>query len=378
MKQRQTALSAALACSLLLAACSGGSTGTTAVPQAPISPQGMTATAKFVVSIPHASIAQAGTRRPKYITAAVKGIDFSVTSNAATGTPAPPAYRGYVFYPLTPQSTYCTNGTTALTCTLAVQAWPGSDLITVNTYDQANPSTPGSNNGPSHVVSTGYVTATIAPQQSNQINITTQGVVSHVQVSLDNPYPTGALTQPLHVMATDADDNVIIGAYDMPLSVTDSDTSGATSLSTAAIADSSVVPQVTYTGAAASPATFSVQSTSPVSVQNSYSGSAAAGSVVLVANGMGITASPSSLYFAHPNSAAQSITLGGPGTVAPYFANTVSDGKNDPTCIGIVSVSVTSPIVTVTPVGAGTCWLKIYDSTTPTALSAGFPITVSP
>lgn len=378
MKQRQTALSAAIACSLLLAACSGGSTGTTAVPHTPASTQSTTATAKFVVSIPHASTAQAGTRRPKYITPAVQGIDFSVTSDTTSATAAPPTYRGYVFYPLTPQSTYCTNSTSALTCTLAVQAMPGSDLITVNTYDQSNPSTPGSNSGPTHIVSTGYVTATIAPLQSNQINITTQGVVSHVQISLDSPYPTGALTQPVHVTAADADDYIIIGSYDMPLSLTDSDTSGATSLSTAAIGDSSVVPQLTYTGAALATATLTVQSTSPLSPQNSYSNSAATASAALVPNGFGITASPSSMYFAHANSAAQSVTLGGPGTVAPYFANTVSDGKSDPTCIGIVSVSVTSPIVTVTPVGAGTCWLKIYDSTTPTALSAGFPITVSP
>jgi len=377
MKQRHMALSAALACSLLLAACSGGSTGT-AVPHAPTSPQGMTASAKFVVSIPHASTAQAGTRRPKYLTPAVKGIDFSVTSNVTSGTPAPPTYRGYVFYPLTPQSTYCTNGATALTCTLAVQAWPGSDLITVNTYDNSNPSTPGGNYGPSHIVSTGYVTATIAPLQSNQINITTQGVVTNVQVSLDNPYPTGAITQPVHVTATDADNYIIIGSYDMPLSLADSDTTGATSLSTATLGDSSVVPQLTYTGAALPSATLTVQTTSPNSPLNSYSYSAATASVALVPNGAGITASPSSLYFAHPNSAAQSVTLGGPGTVAPYGANTLSDTKNDPSCNGIVTVSVTSPIVTVTPVAAGTCWLKISDSQTPTAFSAGFPITVSP
>ena len=121
----------------VLAACGGGG-GSSAIgtlPSAGSGQPGLTGSATFVVSIPKNG-PKAGARHAKYLTPSVQGIDFNVAPNVPNGaTPAPPNGRGYVFYALTPQSTYCnTSNPSALVCTLQVQAYPGSDLFTVNTY----------------------------------------------------------------------------------------------------------------------------------------------------------------------------------------------------------------------------------------------------
>jgi hypothetical protein len=216
------------------AACSGGSAGVTPSPSA-ASPSGTSGNAVFIVKIPNpSSSSSTGDKRPAYLTPQVKGIDFSVSSSDGSL----PSNRGYAFFALTPQSTYCTNGPSALTCTLSVQAYPGSDSFAVTTYDQSNPTTLNPNNGQSHVISVGYVVATIGSGVTNAISITTSGVVSKLLIGLDNPLPpTGApLTQAVHVAAFDADYNTIVGPFDQPVSLTDSDTTGVTTLSQSSIA----------------------------------------------------------------------------------------------------------------------------------------------
>ncbi|HEY8322738.1 MAG TPA: hypothetical protein VIG46_13190, partial [Candidatus Baltobacteraceae bacterium] len=190
------------------AACSGGSAGVTPSASQP-APSGTLGNAVFTVKIPHPATSSTGDKRPAYLTPQVQGIDFSVSSSDGTL----PSSRGYSFFALTPQSTYCTNGPSALTCTLSVQAYPGNDSFAVTTYDQSNPTTLNPNNGQSHVISVGYVTAAIGAGATNAISIATSGVVSTVLIGLDQPYPAAGtpLTQPVHVTGVDADNNVIVG-----------------------------------------------------------------------------------------------------------------------------------------------------------------------
>lgn len=364
MKQRWIS-SAAVALSLLtLAACGGGQSGS-AIPAAtgPSVQNGLTGMAKFVVSIPHKTTSSA-MRNPKYITSAVQGIDFMVTAASGTG----PSQRGYVFYALTPQSTYCTNGASALTCTLPVQAYPGADLITVHTYDGTVPAT-------SNIISSGYVTATIVPGIDNPINITTFGVVSYMVTALDTPYPAvgPALTQPLRLVALDASHNVIIGDFDMPLSVASSDTTGGITVSSTTISSSATIPNVVYTGANVS-ANITVKAASPATLADW--GHAITSFVRYQPNHAGPYASPAAVQFTHVSSAAQTVTLNAAnGASTTFGANPAASDGDHPACSGIVTTSVSGSTATITPVKVGTCGLVL---TSGGAATGTMPIVVSP
>jgi hypothetical protein len=359
MRYAHIALAGLLGCSL--AACGAGGSGA-ASPSLPTvrQPAGPEGQATFVVRIPKPVTTGSGTKRPAYLTPQVQGIDFSVTSNppAGTATPAPPVGRGYVFYPLTSTSSYCSNGPTALTCTLAVQAYPGNDLFTVNTYDQPYPNS--SYAYPySAVVSTGFVTATILPNVANTINVTTSGVPMYIFAALDNQEPPvgTALTQPIHIIAADNDANLIIGPYDLPITLSDSDTSGATTLSAATITSSATVPQLIYNGGSvALPGAYIGGTT--MSPSTAYNGGPYAPTTVFYPGGTAVRPTPTFLQFSHANAVAQTVTLGGAGTSAPY-----SLAIND--CSGIVSVSGSGPTFAVTPIHAGGCLLQAGDASKP-------------
>lgn len=377
MKQRWIT-AAAVAATILVSACSGGSGGSSALPKvsAPTNPQ-LSATATFTVSIPH-DTAQSAARHAKYLTPAVKGIDFQVQQDlsAAGSVQAAPNDRGYVFYALSPQATYCVNGTTALTCTLAVNAYPGADLITVTTYDGTNPSTPGTNNGSSHMISTGYVTANIVPGIDNPINITTQGIVNALTAGLDTPAPPlgTAFTQPLRVLALDPSDYIIIGNYDMPLSVASSDTTGAITVSSGTITGSSAMPNVVYNGASVA-ATLTVKTTSPYTTYSTgYSWKQTFQQ--LLPGQKRYAPSPATVQFTHANSPAQTIPVTAENGAAPLSAVSVTatDSLQNPACNGIVTASLSGSSVVITPVKAGVCGLVL----TGTSSAGTIPIVVSP
>ena len=123
------------------------------------------------------------------------------------------------------------NCTTACSGTIAAPV--GTDTFTVSLYDAFN--------GDGNLLSTGATTQTIIGGQANNVNVTFNGVVAFLQVSLTPSGATSgaAATIAVTTSALDADDNVIIGpgvfsdANGNPLTLTlaDSDTSGATTLS---------------------------------------------------------------------------------------------------------------------------------------------------
>ncbi|HET9030306.1 MAG TPA: hypothetical protein VFN49_09015 [Candidatus Aquilonibacter sp.] len=330
---------AALTVSVLLAACGGAGSGGTspAIPGKTAS----SATATFVVKVP-AKASVTSSKRAAYITSNVKGIDFTSisTSNSTLST--------YVFYALTPSSSYCTGSVSAgLTCTLPVSAPPGQDSITVNLYDAVEP-------GQAYILSTGSITQTINDQQSNTVNITTNGVPTFGFLSSTAPYPpVGTATAvPLSLELTDPDGNIIVGSFDMPVTVSDSDTTGATTLSKTSLNQMSDVNglSLNYNGVAIPAANLTVSSTSP----------ALAGRVsptlttfTVAPGGSGPVASPAVLYFANPQAAAQTVTLsesnGSSGTYAMTngcgsFANVTGSGSTYTIAPVASTFSATAPL----------------------------------
>jgi len=347
------------------AACSGGSAGLTPA-ASPAAPSGTLGNAVFTVTIPHpATSSSAGDKRPAYLTPQVKGIDFSVSASDGTL----PSWRGYAFFALTPQSTYCINGPSALTCTLSVQAYPGNDSFAVATYDQSNPTTPNPNNGQSHVISVGYVNAIVGAGATNAISIATSGIVSTVLIGLDKPYPAAgtALTQSVHVTGVDADNNVIVGNFDSPLTLTDSDTSGVTKLSTNSIASSGAAATLTYNGGTLGAVAFiKATTTSPVDYNNRGPFNAQTG---FYPGGTSLWTAPQYLAFGGVSSPAQTITVNG----------TASAWTSTAGCVGTVTISSTPPTYTVTPVAPGKCTMSLTYGTAPgTVTTVSVPIVISP
>lgn len=350
---------------MALTACGGGTTSTP-LPTATTPPsRNASASATFVVKIPRKL--QSAHRTAHYLTADVQGIEFDVSQNNGA-TPA-----GSVFYAIGPTQSYCTTPTGGgLTCTLAVNALPGDDTFVVKTFDQPN------NTYDADVISTGSVKATISAQANNTVNIVTSGVPTAFVMSVDNEYPSTAGTQAIHLLALDTDMNVIVGTYDTPVTLADSDGSGATTLSATSVASSTDASNLTFTwNGTALPAwvTLTAQSNSPLA--QIYNGDNLNGRTLLNPTFGGVIASPTYLVFANSQDTAKTITVSGVGPAAgPFQANTNADGFNDwgvlvnntenaqffLGCSGVVTVTGSSPTFTVTPVHTGLCNLNLRDS----------------
>lgn len=345
----------------LLAACGGGAGGVTPAP-VPLqtAKPAMSGKAVFVVKIPPKLTT--GVRTPKYLTANVQGIEFSVTQTSGT-------MGGYAFYALNSSKSYCTTPSGGgLTCSLPVVATAGTDTIVVNTYDQPN-------DFAADLISTGSITTTIKPQQSNSINIVTSGIPTFFAMTVDNPFPTTTGAESLHLLPLDADGNVIIGPFDLPITLSNSDTTGSVTLSATSAASSTDTSALTLSFNGALPsvgATIQVQANSPNANWNSTIWQ----TLFVYRGGSGVIASPSYLVFANASAAGQTITLSGT-SAGPYGADTNQDAFNATDlllsgiaggwtwvsgCQGIAVVSGASPTFTVTPVHNGFCSLNLYDS----------------
>lgn len=227
----------ALACALiaLLAACGGGSAGTGPLPTQPASPSPVqTSNAQFVMHIPAIAAASRGT-------SAAGPMDFSASTQSVTialGT------QVLQTADVSATSSSCASASGGgRSCTIGITAPTGNDVFTITAYDQAN--------AKGNAIAQGTVAATISAQPTT-INVAVTGTVRSLAVTLSNEYPPvgTAATVNVVVSALDADGNVVLGPYPAPVTLQDSDTSGATTLSTTSLADSSTAPTLTYTGAA--------------------------------------------------------------------------------------------------------------------------------
>lgn len=186
------------------------------------------------------AVPAAARRRAKFIAPSVQSGTFSVNG----GTPA--------IAPLVAGAPGCVTTTSGLTCTVTLTVPFGNDTIRVALYDAANAT--------GALLGTGTATATIAPGPMTTVGITIGGVVASVNLALGTTAPPGGTTTtiPLTVTALDADGNIIIAdPFATPITLTDSDTSGATQLSTASLASPAQAVNVTYSGVLLANATFS-------------------------------------------------------------------------------------------------------------------------
>jgi hypothetical protein len=376
---RRLFFGAVILASAALAACGGsGGSSSAVLPSQTGGQKQQSATATFVVKIPPKRTTGSSARTRNYLTADVQGIEFNVWQKATpppigqASTASPDA--GYAFFAISPTSPYCTTPPLGgLVCSLPVAAEPGTDTFVVNTYDQ-----PDTFYGA--LVSTGQVVSSIAAAQSNTINITTSGIPTFFAMALDNAYPQSAITQQVHFLATDIDANIIVGPYDAPVSVTNSDTSGATALSSTTLNSSADAGALTlgYYGGAPSGGWATITASATSSIANNYDGTQPA-YLHVNPQGSGIVSSPSFLEFVSTHDNPQTITLSGVGTAAaPLTADTLTDHWSDPStqqsgssslgigygnsCGGIVTVSGSAPTYTITPAGAGICYLDLHDS----------------
>lgn len=231
----------------MLAACGGGSTGTV-LPHPPSSAGSASQSVTFRLTIPPASSSPASLqRRPLYVSAGTQSATISVNGAAPS------------VINLAAGSSNCAAAAGARTCSATIIAPVGSDTFSESLY--------ASTNGTGTPLSQNTTTATITAGQANVVNLVLDGVVASLKLSLANAAPTvgSKTTIGLAVAAYDASGNQIIGSdpFTNAISLSDSDTSGATTLSTATVSSPSAgsAVTVTYTGQALSSATFSASAT---------------------------------------------------------------------------------------------------------------------
>lgn len=227
MNAARTIFAGALAsAALVLSACGGHSTGNM-LP----SGSGPKTMANFVIVIP--SQPASASKKPNYISPNTKSATIGVSGQSP------------VTANLTPTSPGCTTPSGgSLTCTVPVAAPAGSDTFTIALFDAAN--------GTGHQLSSGTVTATITAGTTNNVPVTLNGIVATVSIALANaaPYVGSAVTIPVTVTAKDASGATIIapGGYSPAITLTDSDTSGHTTLSTTTVSAPGTSVTLAYDG----------------------------------------------------------------------------------------------------------------------------------
>lgn len=243
MRFRPYALSAAF----VLSSCGGGGGGApipggaaalpvsapTATP-APSPSASPVNTATMTITFSRGKKAAHAKRRPNFISPS--SASMKITINSVNGT-APPSWvspNPDVQNLITSGAGQnCTLGETSETCTLNVQAPPGSVNYTFDLYDGLNAG--GSKLG------TKTATFTLAQGHSNTLSVGFQGIVNWVSVWANDltasaATPGQSSSEQMYVSAYDADDNQInsiAGAtnFDNPIALSISDPSSATTLS---------------------------------------------------------------------------------------------------------------------------------------------------
>jgi len=352
--ERFCALSVTVA--MLLAGCGGS--GASASNPSTLPPSKTSSThATFVVKIP-AKASGKGARRPHYITANVQGISFNVTDASN------PNLSAFTFYPLTSSSPNCTGtAPSGLTCTLDVVAPPGNDTFVVDLYDATEINA-------AYIISTATLTTAIAAQAANVINVVTDGVPTWAVMGFATPYPATAGSYPITMYVTDPSGDLIVGSFDAPLTLSDSDTSGDTTLSTTTLSQASDTNNVTlnWNGTLPTlPPVVTLESTDGILVNET--GSTVLTTASIVPGGSGPAASQGAYYFANASAASQALTLTGEGaSTGPFAVST--------TCSAYVSTSGFSPNYTLEPIsttapvsggfpqydGVGSCFFTVTDS----------------
>ncbi len=130
-------------------------------------------------------------------------------------------------------------------CSATVSAPIGSDTFAVKLYDSPNTS--------GNVLSAGSTSAVIYSGTANVVSVAFTGAVKKISLSAGQPgIAVGTpSTIPLTVAASDAGGNMLIGSYDNPITLSNSDRTGDTALNTHLVSAAGNAVSLTYNGAQA-------------------------------------------------------------------------------------------------------------------------------
>ena len=220
---------AAAAAAVLIAGCGGAQPAGQMLPMGATAsshaPQVVAKRAALTFSI-HVPAKRAG-RAPRFISPSTQGLSLKLTG-AETRT---------VAFGVTPSSSYCYGGRLrphmkGLSCTFTVGLIPGKYVVTIDTFDKAPVG--GTIPVSAHLLSTAVnVPLTMVGGIANSLSVSLDGVPAELLIQ---PLPTGTVgtefpvPQSIFFSAKDADGNYILGTYTTPIKISNSDTSGATSL----------------------------------------------------------------------------------------------------------------------------------------------------
>lgn len=229
MDRMRALAGAALVGMAAAAGCAGGGGSTSPLPKASAGPT----SAKFSISVPLNQ--SSSVRKPNFdAPSGTQSVSISLTSvNGTKQSGSTPAVAN-----LSASTAGCTTGSSTLTCTVTVSAVPGTDLYTVTSYPQPN--------AQGTAIASGTASVTAVEGQTATAPVTLTGTIASITLSLGTPPIAGvANTIPLVVIAKDSNGATIMGTYSTPITLTDSDTSGATKLSATSVADSTAAAGVT-------------------------------------------------------------------------------------------------------------------------------------
>jgi streptogramin lyase len=210
----------------LLSDCSGG--GGVAIPTTSARPGLIAGNVVVIVSKP---VSPSSRARPQYISPSAVSLSITIS-----GVAAPTVAE------IGPGASDCTGGATR-TCTIHVSAPLGNDTFTISQFD--GPNATGT------LLGSGSTTVTVTPA-AFAVTVTLDGTVASITIAFANLPPAGSPgTATVVVMAKDADGNTIVGPgnYTLPITLTDNDLSGATTLSTTSVTGPGVSVTLNYNGA---------------------------------------------------------------------------------------------------------------------------------
>lgn len=252
---------AAVASSFALAACGGGS-GT-----APGTSQRQTAQATFSIVIPSQSGASSHRRTPQDVPADTQSIEIVIT--AVNGSPPPQGIQTTFTATLNKSNPDCTQSSGGLSCMIPVQVPIGSVTFAVTLYSTTNET--GS------PIASATTTSNIVAGQANIVTITPILTNGSIVLSLSNPSPMAGSAASITISVSEEDTGgaTIVGQYANPITLTDSDKSGATAIlvngtAGSTVANSTDTVTLSYGGLAIVPATISATATNLSSASASF------------------------------------------------------------------------------------------------------------
>ena len=241
----------------LVAACSSPQLYTlpTPAPTSSSSPA-LSSTVAFTFTVP----TPAPALRKRNITLPSNASSVKITLDSVDGSPAPSSSP--TIANLTSSTSGC-SGTNPLTCTVDVTAPVGTLVYTITVYG-----TTGASGTP---VAEGDLSVTTTANTTTTAPSTLSGTISKIVITMGGAAEEGAVVAvPVVIQAEDSNGYTILGTYSSPITLSDTDASGQTSLSTTNVPDSTTAAGVTlnYQGGIMSGAATIGATASGVSASN--------------------------------------------------------------------------------------------------------------